>query len=121
TDNAAGSPQTVGLSGTGGDFAMAVAPKSATFFAGQSASFTVTVTPSFGFNGKVNLGCSGLPNQSNCVFSQASVTLNGANPSNVNVTFNTTARVTAPPRNAPPPGPPALPWRVLPFGLAALI
>ncbi|PYV13937.1 MAG: hypothetical protein DMG21_19745, partial [Acidobacteria bacterium] len=120
-DNAAGSPQTLALSGTGGDFTMAVAPTSATFFAGQSATLTVTATPSFGFNGKVSLACSGLPAQSNCLFAQNSVTLNGSSPTNVNVTVNSTARVNAPPRDGPGPGPPSLPWRTLPFGLAALV
>src|SRR5208337_2988342 len=54
TDNAADSPQTVALSGTGTDFAMASPSPSVTVAAGQPASYALTVTPEGGLNQTVN-------------------------------------------------------------------
>jgi hypothetical protein len=48
-DNAAGSPQTVALSGTGLDFGVASTPTSVRFAVAKSGQFTVTVTPTPGF------------------------------------------------------------------------
>jgi subtilase family serine protease len=64
-----GSPVANGLvlalsGGSGGptpDFALAVSPSSQTVAAGSSPSYTVTVTPSGGYNGIVNLSVSGQP------------------------------------------------------------
>jgi hypothetical protein len=41
--------------------------------AGGSATSTVTVTPTWGFNGSVGLACSGLPSGANCSFNPGSV------------------------------------------------
>ena len=64
-DNATGSPQTVSLTGTGSstaaDFSLSVSPTSGTITAGQSATFTLSVTPSGGFNQTVSLSCGGAP------------------------------------------------------------
>jgi sugar lactone lactonase YvrE len=60
------------------DFAIAANPASATIRAGQSASFTFTVTPGGGFNSAVTFSCSGLPALSTCTFSPTSVTPNGS-------------------------------------------
>jgi hypothetical protein len=81
SDNAGGSPQSIGLSGTGVDFAVAAAPASATILRGQSFNFTIDVT-SLGapFGASVALSCSGLPSHSTCKLSPANVTpgANGA-------------------------------------------
>jgi hypothetical protein len=66
TDNNGGSPttittQTVGLSGTGTDFSISVAPASQTVSPGKFASYTLTLTPISGFTGTVTLGCSVSP------------------------------------------------------------
>jgi trimeric autotransporter adhesin len=60
------------------DFDIASNPASATIRAGQSASFTFTVTPGGGFNSAVTFSCSGLPALSTCTFSPTSVTPNGS-------------------------------------------
>jgi hypothetical protein len=75
SDNAGGSPQSIVLSGTGVDFAVAAAPESATILRGQSLNFTIDVT-SLGdaFGAPVALSCSGLPSHSTCKLSPASVT-----------------------------------------------
>jgi len=76
TDNAAGSPQTVTLSGTGQDFALATSnnsSSSATISPGQTATYALVVNPESGFNGSVTLACGGSPVASSCTFSQPTV------------------------------------------------
>ena len=59
SDNASGSPQLVGLNGTGVDFSVGVNPGSATIEHGQSTNFNVTVNPVGGtFNSVLSLSCS---------------------------------------------------------------
>jgi hypothetical protein len=88
TDNAANSPQTVTLSGSGTDFSLAAASgancpsggncsTSATIKAGQTASYNLQVTPSNGFSGTVALTCGGAPMSATCSVSPASISLNG--------------------------------------------
>ena len=84
TDDAAGSPQTVTLTGTGTDFSIAAASgancraggnctTSATITAGQTATYDLQVSPVSGFNGNVGLACSGAPAPATCAVSSASV------------------------------------------------
>ncbi len=101
SDNAAGSPQVVNLGGGGADFHFAGLPTSASVTAGGSASYTITVTPTFGFNAKVNLTCSGAPRNASCSISPSSVTPDGTDPISATVTVSTTARTLAPPRSGP--------------------
>jgi hypothetical protein len=101
TDNAAGSPQVVSLGGSGADFAVSVTPTSATVIAGNSITYTLTVTPSFGFNTKVTLGCGGAPRNASCSVSPASVILDGINPATATVTISTGQRSLAPPGSGP--------------------
>ncbi len=122
TDNAAGSPQTVALSGTGADFSISASPTSANVNAGKSATYTLTVTPAGGFNQAVALTCSGAPVLSTCSISPSSVTLNGTSASTATVTVATTAPSMVPPQLQPPrPGSGLrirLPWLAL---LAAVV
>jgi hypothetical protein len=97
-DNAAGSPQTVSLSGTAStsppDFSIAVSPggsSSATVPAGAAASYSLTVGPELGFNQTVSLTCSGAPSLATCAVSPSTVTLDGTNSKTVNITVTTTA------------------------------
>jgi uncharacterized repeat protein (TIGR01451 family) len=104
SDNTPGSPQAVALSGTGQDFSLA--PKTsatATVAPGQTATYTVVVTPGGGFNQTVDLSCSGAPAQSTCTVS-SSVTLDGVNPSMATVSVLTTpsAMGLTQPVSAPP-------------------
>jgi hypothetical protein len=76
TDNAAGSPQTVTLSGTGQDFALATTTNSspsATISPGQTATYQLLVNAESGFDGSVALACGGSPLASSCTFSQPTV------------------------------------------------
>jgi len=75
TDNASGSPQTAGLTGTGVDFSIVASPSSATVKHGQSVKFTIKVNPLGGpFSSSVALSCSGLSSKAACSFSPSSVT-----------------------------------------------
>jgi len=73
-----------------GDFNIAASPSSATIKAGQTATFTITISPVNGLNSPVTFACSGLPAASSCTFSPASVTPNGS-PVSTTLTLNTTA------------------------------
>ncbi len=111
TNNAAGSPHIVSLTGTGGDFALSAAPASASVSAGGTATYTLTVNPLFGFNGRVDLGCSGVPTGASCSVTPNALTLDGTNPSSATVTVTTTARVMLPPGGLPELPPPfRVPW-----------
>lgn len=94
-DNAAGSPQSVALSGTGADFGLSSSQSTNTVKAGTTATYTVTVAPLGGaFSSAVKLACSGAPAQSSCSVSPASVTP-GSNPASVTISVNTTGSTTA--------------------------
>lgn len=93
------------------DFTIAAAPSSATISRGQSATFTITVSPRADtFENAITFSCSGLPDRSACSFNPASVTV-GANPANTTLTITTTAGSAAPP----------LAWRPVPPGLPATV
>lgn len=110
TDNAAGSPQTIQLSGAGMDFGMSSSATSSTVSAGQTANYSLKVTPEGGLNQTVNLTCSGAPSLSTCTVTPSSVTLNGAAPAPVTVSVSTTAGTMAPPSGI------ILPPRIKGFG-----
>ncbi len=77
-DNANGSPQTVPLTGNGGDFSV-TAPTTFTVKDGSSGNFNATVTSIGGFNSAVNLTCTGAPTKSTCtVQSPVTPTAGGA-------------------------------------------
>jgi uncharacterized protein (TIGR03118 family) len=76
-DNAAGSPQTVALSGTAWDFNLS-APTSAATSAGTPASIVVTVNALGGFTGPVTLTCLGTIPQGNCAAPSGAVTAPGS-------------------------------------------
>jgi len=108
TDNAANSPQTIPLSGTGMDFAISSATTSQTVTAGQTANYTLTLAPGGGFTQTVNLTCTGAPSLATCTLTPNSAALNGTASTTVGVAITTTAPSTA--WLAPPAG------RLLPPG-----
>jgi hypothetical protein len=95
TDNAADSPESVALSGTGvnvpPNYSIAANPTSLTITQGQSGRTTLTITPVGGITGTISFSCTGLPAATNCVFAPAQVTLSGdTTPATVMLTVNTT-------------------------------
>src|SRR5579872_105336 len=78
--------------GTFGSYTIGSSAQGATITAGQSATFTLTITPSNHYNGTVAFTCpSGLPQLATCTFSPSSVTLDGLTPVTVKLTVTTTA------------------------------
>src|SRR2546425_763316 len=130
TDNAGGSPHVINLigtgtpsgpavtlSGTGTDFSIVAPPGSpttATISAGQTATFTMTIAPSGGFNDTITTGCSGAPPGGACSVSPSAFTLNTT--TKITITVTTTARSNAVPVSGPQGVPPLvapsldLPW-----------
>ena len=79
-------------SGALGSYTIGTNVQGATITAGQSATFTLTITPSNHYNGTVTFACpSGLPALATCTFSPSSVTLDGLTPMTVQMTITTTA------------------------------
>jgi subtilase family protein len=78
--------------GNTGDFSPSVSPNSATINAGQSATFTMSITPSGGFNKAVTFSCSGMPTGASCTVAPSSVTLDGTNPASAKLVVMTTHR-----------------------------
>jgi FG-GAP-like repeat/Abnormal spindle-like microcephaly-assoc'd, ASPM-SPD-2-Hydin/FG-GAP repeat len=97
TDDAAGSPQTLALSGTGQDFAISASTTSATVTAGQTASYTLSLASQGGFSGPLSLTCTGAPTAATCSLAPSSVTLAASGATPVTVRVTTTARSLAPP------------------------
>jgi uncharacterized repeat protein (TIGR03803 family) len=98
-DNAANSPQTVNLSGTGvvPNFSLAASgSSSATVSAGGNASYSVNISPSGGFNQSVALTCAGAPAEAACTITPTSVMLNGSATVSATVSVATTASAAGP-------------------------
>ena len=91
TDSDAGSPQVVGLTGTGADFAVSSSDRSDTISVGSTATYTLTVAPVGGsFASAVTLACSGVPSGATCSISPNTVTP-GSNSATVTVSIDTTS------------------------------
>jgi len=71
-------------------FALSSSSAAANVTPGQSATATLTLTPSGGFDASVALSCSGLPSGAACTFSPASATVNGSAVTDT-LTISTTA------------------------------
>ena len=110
TDDAAGSPQVVLLTGTGfgaaSDFQMSIQPPSATVSAGKSAQFDLTMTSVGGFSQPVTLTCGNLPKAVTCQGSANPVTPT-TNGTPVTIQINTGLRTMLPVSKPVRVGPPA--------------
>jgi hypothetical protein len=119
TDNAAGASsaeQNVALSGTGTDFALAITPAVAAISAGQSATFTLTLTSSLLFTDAVTLTCNSTVLAGTCTISPGSITPSGGASATATVTATSSSSLPPPPSgfgNRTPP----LGW---PLGFLAL-
>ncbi len=97
-DDAPDGPHTIVLSGKGTGFSPTASPAMVVIAAGRSAIYTLTVTPSEGFDQAVSLSCVGAPKAATCSVSPGSLTADGAGPATATVTVATTARGFAMPR-----------------------
>ena len=88
TDNAANSPQTLALSGSGADFSLAVnGPASQTIASGQTATFALFLSSASSVAGAVPFTCSGVPAHALCTVNPSTGALGGT--SSVSVTIAT--------------------------------
>jgi hypothetical protein len=98
-------------------YVLTATPTTATLRPGQSAQFTITATPIGGDTETINFNCSSLPGMS-CIFSPASVTLNGSTASSVTLTVTVAPIVVA--SNSPNGGLPLASAMIGIFGCVAL-
>jgi hypothetical protein len=103
------------------DYRVAAAPSGTTITAGQMANFSVSATPSGGFNQSVTWSCAGAPMASTCTISPASSTLDGSNVATSTVSVMTTLRSSTLPARNPRFVPPRFPRQVLPIFIAWLL
>ncbi len=111
TGTNAGQTASVTISIFFADFSLAATPSGTTVTAGNSAIYTITVTPTNGFNQTVLLSCGGVPQDTYCYWTPPALTLagNGSTASST-LTIQTTNQVTGvqgrlfplPPRKIPP-------------------
>lgn len=114
-DNATGSPQSIPLSGNGVPaftVTSAASALTATVDAGQTAQYSLQLTPGAGFSGNVTMACSGAPATTVCSVANPIVLTSGS-PTTFMVTVTTTARSSLVPYSSPRSAPPAAPYILL--------
>ena len=124
TDDASGSPQIITVNGTVTASAFTVtSPASAltaTVTAGQTAQYSLQLTPGSGFSGTVTMACSGAPATTTCSVANPIVLTSGT-PSTFSVMIATTARAVLLPFADRPPTLPSTPYLLLVAGLCAAV
>jgi len=98
------------------DYSLSASATAATVTAGQTATYTLKIQPSGGFNQPISFSCSGAPLAATCSVSPVAVTPDGTNPASATVTVTTTAL-----SSAQVPGPFATRWPRVPGGLPLLL
>ena len=97
SDNAAGSPQNIALTGSG-VAALSVAAQSGgstseTVNSGTSATYALVLAAGPGFSGTSSLACSGAPANATCTITPSSLTLSSGGSGNFSVSVTTTQQV----------------------------
>jgi uncharacterized repeat protein (TIGR01451 family) len=77
---------------TATSFAIAISPSSQTVVAGNTAQYSVLVSPSLTFGANVSLTCASLPSGASCGFSPTTLTFNGPGQQSSILNLTTTAR-----------------------------
>jgi Bacterial Ig-like domain (group 3)/FG-GAP-like repeat len=110
-NNAASTSSAVTIVIAAPDFTVTATPPSGTIPAGQTATFTFTVTSMAGFTGTVKFSCGTLPAQAACSFSPASATPSAGAPASSTLTVTTAAPTVAlhPDQRPAPSLPPWIP------------
>ena len=116
TDDAASSPQTVTVNGTVSASAFTVTSAAsaltATVNAGQTAQYSLQLTPGLGYSGSVTMTCSGAPATTSCSVANPIVLTSGSSTTFM-VSVTTTARSSLVPYSSPRSAPPAAPFILL--------
>ena len=110
---------TLALSVQFADFSLAASPASDSVQAGQTAKYTLTITPLNGFEMPVSLACSGAPTGATCLFSASTMQIPASGSAQATLTVHTTARSLVHPPSSDGPGRP-LPWFSVCLGCAFL-
>jgi hypothetical protein len=118
TDNAPGSPHSLGVSGAGSGFELTAPTSTATVTAGQPASYALSFAATGGFSGMVTLSCTTTAPAASCSVAPATLTLNAPNTATATATVTTTANGAAPPRRQLPSGPGPWLWWALAGAMA---
>src|SRR5487761_708974 len=84
------------LANTGPGFTLSANPASDSLSAGQSASYTLSVTPYNGFTGNVSLTCSGAPAGAACSINPSTVSISSSAAAQATVSVTTTAASAGP-------------------------
>lgn len=118
TDDGAGSPQSVALSGSGAaPFQLTASGAStATVAAGQTAQYALKAAGGPGFSGNVSFTCSGAPLAATCSVSPGNITLSGTAAMPLQVTVTTTGTTAVLPLGIGRPG-----LRIWPLAEIALL
>ncbi|MGA9507478.1 MAG: SBBP repeat-containing protein [Candidatus Sulfotelmatobacter sp.] len=77
---------------TATDFSISILPSSQTVVAGNTATYSVFVSPSESFGANVSLSCSSLPVGASCGFTPSSLTFNGPGQQSSTLNVTTTVR-----------------------------
>ncbi len=77
---------------TATDFSVSILPSSQTVVAGNTATYSVFVSPSLSFGANVSLSCSSLPAGASCGFTPSSLTFNGPGQQSSTLNVTTTVR-----------------------------
>ncbi len=94
-DDAANSPQTIALTGTGiSPFTLAPVSNTVVLVPGQSTQLGVQFTSMANFTGTVTFVCSGAPTGSSCAMSPSSLPVNGQTSATLNLIVNSTTSST---------------------------
>jgi len=93
----ASAPTVIGLDGSGGDFTITVNTATLAVPAGQTATYSLALTPIGGFNQPVSFGCAGAPQHAQCL-APPTITSNGLDVITFSVQVFTTARSTVEPQ-----------------------
>lgn len=108
-------PVSIALSGTGFDFAVSISGAgSVTVASGQTAYYTLMITPASGASGTFALSCGTLPANAACSFNPAGTTVNAGATGNVTVSIATGKASSALLESAPA-------WRSLPLVCGFLV
>ena len=98
TSNAANSPQSVALNGTGVDFTFAPnGPTSLSIASGQTATYALLLGSGASLPGSVSFTCAGVPAHAMCTVNPASSTLSGSSVISVTVATGLTSAAVHPP------------------------
>jgi hypothetical protein len=107
TGTSSGQTATVALTVFLADYSLSATPSGTTVVAGKNATYTITVTPTNGFNQAVLLSCGTIPYGTTCFWAPPALAMTGTATASSTLTLDTTTQASGlfglpQPRNRPP-------------------